>query len=100
MSKHIVVYDFAKKPSATFYRILGDEFGITAGSPEHVQRSVLIIGDEHQAYGIAALIEEFGGDALVYQIRENPNSSQLMSEARTRIVRIRRRRRSRKKNPR
>lgn len=97
MDKHIVVYDFAKKPSATFYRMLGDEFGITAGSPEHVQRSVLVVRDEYRAYGIAALIEEFGGDALVYKIVDNPNSSQLMQEARARIARIRRRRRSRKR---
>ncbi len=99
MGKHIVLYDFARKPSATFYRILRDEFGITAGSPEHVQRSALVVRDEYQAYGIAALIEEFSGDALVYQITDNPDGSQLMQEARTRIARIRRRRRSRKRRP-
>lgn len=99
MDKHIVLYDFTRKPSATFYRILKDEFGITAGSPEHVQRSALIARDDFAAYGIAALVEEFGGDALVYKISDNPDGSQLMEEARTRIARIRRQRRSRKRRP-
>ena len=97
MGKHIVVWDFNRKPSATFYRILRDEFGITAGSPQYVQRSVVVVGDDFEAYGIAALVEEFGGEALVYGIVDNPDSSRLMEEARSRIARIRRQRRSRKK---
>jgi hypothetical protein len=40
------------------------------------------------------LVEEFGGEALVYGIVDNPDSSRLMEEAR---ARIRRQRRSRKK---
>lgn len=99
MDKHIVVYDFSKKPSATFYRILDEEFGISATSPEHVQRSVLIVEDKYRAYGVAALIEAFGGEALLYQITEHPDRVQLIAEARLRIARIRRRRRSRKEKP-
>jgi len=97
MGKHIVVWDFTRKPSATFYRMLGDEFGISAGAPEYVQRSTLIVRDGFQAYGIAALVEEFGGTVLVYEVVENPEGSQLMAEARARIAEARRRRRSRKR---
>ena len=97
MTKYIVVWDFTRKPSATFYRILADEFGITANAPEYVQRSVVIVRDDFTAYGIAALVEEFGGEALVYAIVEDPDGSQLMEEARARIARIRHQRRSRKK---
>jgi len=46
MGKHIIVWDFNRKPSATFYRILRDEFGITGGSPQYVQRSVVVVGSE------------------------------------------------------
>ncbi|MFQ5340679.1 MAG: hypothetical protein ACE5F6_03940 [Anaerolineae bacterium] len=95
--KHIVVWDFTRKPSATFYRMLGDEFGISAGAPEYVQRSTLIVRDGFQAYGIAALVEEFGGTVLVYAVVENPDGAQLMAEARGRIAEARRRRRSRKR---
>ena len=97
MGKHIVVWDFSRKPSATFYRILRDEFGITAGSPQYVQRSVVVVGDDFEAYGVAALVEEFGGEALVYGIVDNPDGEKLLEEARARIARIRRQRRSRKK---
>jgi len=96
MGKHIVVWDFNRKPSATFYRIPRDEFGITDGSSQYVHRSV-VVGDDFEAYGIAALVEEFGGEALVYGIVDNPDSSRLMEEARARIAHIRRQRRSRKK---
>jgi hypothetical protein len=99
MNRYIILYDFISKPSATFYRILKDEFGITAGSPEHVQRSALVVRDGFAAYGIAALVEEFGGDALVYKIIDNPDSSRIMEEARSRIACIRRQRRSRKRRP-
>jgi hypothetical protein len=99
MGKHIILYDFTRKPSASFYRILKDEFGITAGSPEHVQRSALVVRDDFAAYGIAALVEEFGGEALVYRISDNPDGVHLMEEARSRIARIRRQRRSRKRRP-
>jgi len=97
MGKHIVVWDFNRKPSATFYRILRDEFGITAGSPQYVQLSVVVVGDDFEAYGIATLVEEVGGEALVYGIVDNPDSSRLMEEARSHITRICRQRRSRKK---
>jgi len=92
MGKHIVVWDFSRKPSATFYRMLSDEFGISAGAPEYVQRSTLIVRDGFRAYGIAALVEEFGGTVLVYEVMENPEGAQLMAEARARIAEARRRR--------
>jgi len=73
------------------------QFGLGSfGSPQYVQRSVVMVGDDFEAYGIAALVEEFGEEALVYGIVDNPDSSRLMQGARVRIARIRRRRSKKK----
>jgi len=100
--KYLVAWDFAKKPSGTFYRILHDEFGDSHshGDFELVQRSVAICRDDFSASRLAELADHFGAKVACYTVTREGIPGEKQREARafvSRVLQQRLKRRGRRK---
>lgn len=82
-AKYLVAWDFAKKPSGTFYRILHDEFGDSHshGNFELIQRSVAICRDDFTASRVSALAEYFGARVASFKVEREGIASDARREA-------------------
>ena len=99
--KHVVAWDFPIRPSASFYRILLDEFGSShpGGDCQMIQRSVALCRDDFVASRLAALAEHFGGHVLSFGVaREgfDPVARTQATDYVNRVLAQRRRRRGRR----
>lgn len=92
--KYLVAWDFAKKPSGTFYRILHDEFGSLHlnGDVSLIQRSVAICRDDFTACRLVALAEHFGAKVIDYVVSGAGVRGEAHAEARVFVERILRQR--------
>jgi len=100
--KYLVAWDFVKKPSGTFYRILHDEFGDSHshGDFELIQRSVAICRDDFTASRLAELAVHFGAKVACYIVTREGISGERQREAReflSRVIQQRLKRRGRRK---
>ncbi len=70
-SKYIVTWDFSKKPSGSYYRLLTDECGTShaGGDYELIQKSVALCRDDFIASRIAALAEHFGAKVNCFGVQ-------------------------------
>lgn len=92
--KHLVTWDFSKKPSGTFYRVLRDEFGTSHshGDYELIQRSVAVCRDDFIASRVTALAEYFGANVRCFAIARSGLDASSQSEARQFVTRVLQRR--------
>jgi hypothetical protein len=88
--KYIVAWDFSKKASGTFYRILREELGTAHPASEYdlIQRSVALCRDDFIASRLAALAEHFGAKVCAYAIRFDGIRGANEDEARAFVDRI------------
>ena len=88
--KYLVAWDFSKKPSGTFYRVLADEFGTShpGGDFELIQRSVALCRDDFIASRLAALAEHFGARVASFEVEREGVSQDTRREARTFVERV------------
>ena len=84
--KYLVAWDFAKKPSGTFYRILHDEFGDSHS--ELIQRSVAICRDDFTASRLAELADHFGAKVACYTVTREGIPGEGQREAREFLSRV------------
>jgi hypothetical protein len=89
LAQFIVAWDFPRRPSTTFYRVLRDEFTPTSpGGPVClIQRSVALCRDDFTAHSLGALAESFGARVACYAIKRE-SFGQLSDEARMYIERV------------
>jgi hypothetical protein len=82
-NKFIVAWDFPRKPSGTFYRVLADEFGAShpGGDYELIQRSVAVCRDDFVASRLAALAEHFGAKVGCFATEKDRLTSANQKEA-------------------
>lgn len=92
--KYLVAWDFAKKPSGTFYRVLHDEFGDSHshGTFELIQRSVALCQDDFIASRLAALAEHFGARVDCFRVERDGIDRNARDEARAFVERVLRQR--------
>jgi len=66
--KHIVAWDFSKRPSGTFYRVINEELGKShpGGDYELIQKSVALCRDDFIAGRLAALADHFGAQVVSF----------------------------------
>jgi hypothetical protein len=88
--KYVVAWDFAKKPSGTFYRVLNDEFG---NSRSHgvftlIQRSVALCRDDFTASRLAALATFYGATVASFAIAHEGFDRAAEQEANAYVERI------------
>ena len=100
--KYLVAWDFPKKPSGTFYRVMRDEFGAShpRGEYELIQRSVALCPDDFTANRLAALAEYFGARVECFAVERTGANANDRKEARAfveRVLRQRLHRRGRRK---
>ena len=88
--KYIVAWDFSKKPSGTFYRVLMDEFGTShpGGDYELIQRSVAMCRDDFIASRLTALAEHFGACVASFEVEREGISQDSRREARGFVERV------------
>ena len=88
--RFIVAWDFPKKPSGTFYRVLLDEFGKShpGGDYELIQRSVALCLDDFIASRLAALAEYFGAKVECFAVERKGASANDQKEARAFVERV------------
>ena len=88
--KYLVTWDFAKRPSGTFYRILVEEFGSTfpGGEVALIQRSVARCQNDFVASRLAALAEYFGAKVDCFQIEQDHIDDDARTEGRAFVERI------------
>ena len=88
--KFLVAWDFCKKPSGTFYRVIRDEFGTSHAGSDYdlIQRSVALCRDDFVASRIAALAEHFGAKVACFQVERIGMDGQLTDEARAYVERV------------
>lgn len=88
--KYLVVWDFSKKPSGTFYRVLADEFGTShpGGDFELIQRSVALCRDDFIASRLAALAEYFGARVAGFMVEREGFNKDAQGEGRAFVERI------------
>ena len=101
--KYLVAWDFAKKPSGTFYRILHDEFGSlhSNGDVSLIQRSVAICRDDFTASRLAELADHFGAKVVCFAAGREGIPRDDKGEARefiSRVLQQRLKRRGRRKS--
>ncbi len=89
--KHLVTWDFSKKPSGTFYRLMRDEFGTShaSGHYELIQRSVALCRDDFIASRIAALAEHFGAKVDCFRVEREGLNADSQREAHAFVERVR-----------
>ncbi len=87
--RYVVTWDFNRKPSATFYRILHDEFGTShpAGDYCLIQRSVALCKDDFIASRLVALAEHFGARVESFGVAAGVTDA-AVQEARAFVGRI------------
>ena len=92
--KYLVAWDFAKKPSGSFYRLMHSEFGDshTHGDFELIQRSVAVCRDDFTACRLAELAEHFGAQVAYYTVTHEGIPSEGQREAREFLSRVLQRR--------
>jgi hypothetical protein len=92
--KYVVAWDFAKKPSGTFYRVLNDEFGTSHshGVFTLIQRSVALCRDDSTASRLAALATYYGATVASFAIAREGFDRAAEQEANAYVERIHRQR--------
>lgn len=87
--KYIVGWDFSKKPSGTFYRVILDEFGTShpGGDYELIQRSVALCRDDFVASRLTALAEHFGAKVGCFAIGRESLKAEDREKARAFVER-------------
>ena len=92
--KCLVAWDFPKKPSGTFYRVVADEFGTShpGGDYELIQRSVALCRDDFIASRLAALAEHFGAKVIAFVVAREGVRDEAHAEAQAFVERILRQR--------
>ncbi len=95
--KYIVTWDFSKKPSSSFYRLLTNECGTShaGGDYELIQRSVALCRDDFIASRIAALAEHYGGKVNCFGVQREGIDDRAREEATAFVDRILHQRRHR-----
>jgi hypothetical protein len=88
--RYIVAWDFAKKPSGTFYRVLHDEFGTSRshGVFTLIQRSVALCRDDFTASRLAALATYYGATVACFAIAREGFDRAAEQEANAYVERI------------
>lgn len=88
--KYLVAWDFSKKPSGTFYRVLLDEFGTShsGGDYELIQRSVALCRDDFVASRLTALAEHFGARVASFRVEREGTHQDSAREAREFVDRV------------
>jgi len=88
--KIIVAWDFSRKPSGTFYRVLLDEFGRShpGGDYELIQRSVALCRDDFVASRLAALAEYFGAKVGCFTVEREGLDTKSQEEGRAFVERV------------
>ncbi|MCL4488288.1 MAG: hypothetical protein M1570_09200 [Chloroflexi bacterium] len=88
--KFIVAWDFPRKPSGTFYRVLVDEFGTShaGGDYELIQRSVAVCRDGFVASRLAALADHFGARVDCFSVANIGLPAEARREASAFVSRI------------
>ena len=88
--KYVVAWDFAKKPSGTFYRVLNDEFGTSRshGVFTLIQRSVALCRDDFTASRLAALATYYGATVACFAIAREGFDRAAEQEASAFVERI------------
>ena len=88
--RFIVAWDFSKKPSGTFYRVLLDEFGKShpGGDYELVQRSVALCRDDFIASRLAALADHFGAQIVCFRVEREGLNAESQEQAREFVGRV------------
>jgi len=99
--RYLVTWDFAKKPSGTFHRVLKDKFGSSHSNGDFtlIQRSVVICKDDFIASRLAALVDHFGAKVACFAIAHEGLSRETEHEAHafvSRVLKARRQHRGRK----
>lgn len=91
--RYVVTWDFNRKPSATFYRILHDEFGTShpGGDYHLIQRSVALCKDDFIASRLAAVAEHFGAKVESFGVAAGL-TDEARQEAHAFVARVLRRR--------
>lgn len=90
LRRFIVAWDFPRKPSGTFYRVLLDEFGSShpSGDYELIQRSVAVCREDFIASRLAALAEHFGAKVGCFAIANEGLTDESQKEARAFVERV------------
>ena len=88
--RFIVAWDFCKKPSGTFYRVLLDEFGRShpGGDYDLIQRSVALCRDDFIANRLMALAEYFGAKAEYFAVQRKGANAEDRKEAHAFVERV------------
>ena len=88
--KFLVAWDFIKKPSGTFYRVVLEELGNShpSGDYELIQHSVALCRDEFIAGRLAALAEYFGANVACFRVEREGLNAELQNEAREFVGRV------------
>ncbi len=88
--KFVVAWDFSKKPSGTFYRVLADEFGTShgGGDCDLIQRSVAVCRDDFISSRLAELAEHFGAKVGCFAIEKEGLTDANQKEARAFVERV------------
>jgi hypothetical protein len=89
-SKYIVAWDFSKKASGSFYRLLTDECGTShaGGDYELIQKSVALCRDDFVASRVAALAEHFGAKVNCFGVQREGIDASAREEAAAFVDRI------------
>ncbi|CAG0986903.1 hypothetical protein ANRL3_02504 [Anaerolineae bacterium] len=96
--KYLVTWDFSKKASGTFYRIIRDELGTShpGGTYELIQHSVALCRDDFTASRLVALAEYYGAQVKYFAVQPTGLTTEMQQEARAFVDRILRQRLSRR----
>lgn len=93
----LVTWDFATRPSRTFYDILCAEFGPDA---KRVQQSVYLCRDDFTARRLRALAEWYGASVVAYAVTgQSLDDATADAEAKTYVARVHQQRLSRRGRP-
>jgi hypothetical protein len=89
-NKYLVAWDFARRPSGTFYRVLIEELGRSHPGRDYelIQRSVALCRDDFIASRLAALAEHFGAKVDCFQVERSGIDGHARNEARTFVERV------------
>lgn len=82
--KFVVAWDFPKKPSSSFYRMIAEELGTAhpGGDYHMIQRSVAVCRDDFIASRLAALAEYFGATVASFMVEREGFDHETQNEAR------------------
>jgi hypothetical protein len=88
--KYIVAWDFPKRPSGTFYRVLISELGPShpAGEYELIQKSVALCQDDFIASRLGALAEYFGARVVCFLVQREGINANLRDDAQEFVQRV------------